>query len=118
MAPLARLRAALPPEGARRAASGRFAGIAFRELAAGIVVGLLAATAAAWVALSLVPRGERQDWRAAVVQYAELYNNETFAFPSPGASIEATQLSAVGTRLGADLTPERVSLPDLQFKVA
>ena len=52
MAPLARLRAALPPEGAPRAASGRFAGVAFRELAAGIVVGLLAATAA-WVSLAL-----------------------------------------------------------------
>jgi anti-sigma factor RsiW len=67
MAPLARLRAALPPEGAPRAASGRFAGIAFRELAAGIVVGLLAATAA-WVAL-----GERGDWSEAVVQNEELY---------------------------------------------
>src|SRR5271154_5054330 len=61
MAPVARLRAALPPAGAPRKASWRFAGIAFRELAAGIVVGLLAATAAAWVAL-----GEREDWRTAV----------------------------------------------------
>ena len=113
MAPLARLRATLPPEGAPRAASRRFAGIAFRELAAGIVVGLLAATAAAWLML-----GERGDWREAVVQYAELYTKETFAFPSPDASLEAQQLSAVGTRVGADLTPETVRLPDLQFKVA
>src|SRR5271169_5193276 len=112
MAPLARLRAALPPEGAPRAASRRFAGIAFRELAAGIVVGLLAA-AAAWVVL-----GERDDWRAAVVQYAELYTKETLAFPSPDVSLEAKQLSAVGTRVGADLTPESVRLPDLQFKIA
>ena len=113
MAPLARLCGALPPEGAPRAASRRFAGIAFRELAAGIVVGLLAATAAAWVAL-----GEREDWRAAVVHYAGLYTKETFAFPSPDPSLEAKQLSAVGTRVGADLTPESVRLPDLQFKVA
>jgi anti-sigma factor RsiW len=118
MAPLARLRAALPPEGAPRAAPRRFAGIAFRELAAGIVVGLLAATAAAWVALGVAPRGEQEDWRAAVVRYTELYTNETFAFPSPDASLEAEQLSAVGTRVGADLTPESVRLPDLQFKVA
>jgi anti-sigma factor RsiW len=117
MAPLARLRAALPPEGASRAASRRFAGIAFRELAAGIVVGLLAATAA-WVALGVAPRGEQEDWRAAVVRYTELYTNETFAFPSPDASLEAQQLSAVGTRVGADLTPESVRLPDLQFKLA
>jgi anti-sigma factor RsiW len=112
MAPVARLRAALPPEVAPRAASRRFAGIAFRELAAGIVVGLLATTAA-WVAL-----GGREDWREAVVHYAELYTKETFAFPSPGASLEAEQLSAVGARVGADLTPESVGLPDLQFKIA
>ena len=36
----------------------------------------------------------------------------------PDASLEAQQLSAVGTRVGADLTPESVRLPDLQFKVA
>ena len=113
IAPLARLRAALPSEGAPRAASRRFPGIAFRELAAGIVVGLLAATAAAWLVL-----GERGDWREAVVQYAELYTKDTFAFPSPDASLEAQQLSAVGTRVGTDLTPESVRLPDLQFKVA
>jgi anti-sigma factor RsiW len=112
MAPVARLREALPPEGAPRAASRRFVGIAFRELAAGIVVGLLVA-AAAWVAL-----GGREDWREAVVHYAELYTKGTFAFPSPDASLEAEQLRVVGARVGADLTPESVRLPDLQFKVA
>ena len=115
MAPLARLRAALPPDSSRPPSGA--AGIAFRELAAGIVVGLLAATAA-WVALGFAPWGEQEDWRAAVVRYTELYTNETFAFPSPDASLEAEQLSAVGTRVGADLTPESVRVPDLQFKVA
>src|SRR5271166_1767776 len=51
-APLARLRAALPPDGPVRQPSRRFGAVALRELAAGIVVGLLAAGAAAWVALS------------------------------------------------------------------
>src|SRR5260370_24632466 len=48
-APLHRLRAALPPESTLGAASRLFAGVAFRELAAGIVIGLVAAGAAAWV---------------------------------------------------------------------
>ena len=117
-APLPRLRAALAGQSAPRASSGQFAGIAFRELAAGFVIGLLAAGAAAWVALSLAPRGERDDWRQAVVQYMKLYTNETFAFPSPDASLEAQQLGFVGSRVGADLTPEGVALPGAQFKVA
>src|SRR5260370_33681614 len=45
-APLARLRAALPPPAAARAASGRFGRVALREVAAGFVGGLLAAGAA------------------------------------------------------------------------
>src|SRR5271169_6309513 len=62
-APIARLRAGLPLDGAARAPSGRFAGVALRELAAGIVIGLLAAGVAAWVALSLAPIEGKEDWR-------------------------------------------------------
>ncbi len=116
-APLHRLRAALPPEGARGAASRLFAGIAFRELAAGIVIGLVAA-GAAWVALSLAPQGEQEDWRSAVVEYTNLYTNETFAPLNPDASLQAKELDAVGARVGARLTPESVALPGLRFTVA
>src|SRR5271166_1447816 len=62
-APIARLRAGLPPEDNARAASGRFAGIALRELAAGIVIGLLAGGAAVWAALSIAPPQDEDDWR-------------------------------------------------------
>src|SRR5271154_664640 len=48
-APIQRLRAGLPPDSRAREPSRRFA---LRELAAGIVIGLLAAVAA-WAALSL-----------------------------------------------------------------
>ncbi len=47
-----------------------------------------------------------------------LYTNETFAFVSPDRQTEALELSAVGSRVGADLTPEKVALPGLDFKVA
>jgi anti-sigma factor RsiW len=66
-APIARLRAGLPADGSAPAPSRRFAGIALRELAAGIAIGLLMAGLAAWVALSLAPIKGKEDWRSAVV---------------------------------------------------
>ena len=99
-APLSRLRAALPPERPPRSAANRlFAGIALRELAAGIVIGLLAAGAAAWVALSLAPPSEQDDWRSAVSEYMELYTNETFSFANLDPSFQAKTLSC-GRRQG------------------
>jgi anti-sigma factor RsiW len=117
-APLHRLRAALEREVAPRAASRRFAGIGFRELAAGVVGFLLAAGAAAWIALSVAPREEQKDWRSAVAEYTDLFTNETFARPSPDAAQQAKLLSAVGARVGMRLTPETVALPGLRFITA
>ena len=78
-APLARLRAALPVDSALRQPR-----IVLRHLAAG-VIGILAAGAAAWVALSLGLLRERQDWRTAVVEYTNLYT--AFLSPSLAAMI-------------------------------
>jgi anti-sigma factor RsiW len=117
-APLARLRAMLPPDGPVRWPSGRPAGIALRELAAGIVIGLLAAGAAAWVALSFGLLGGREDWRTAVVEYTKLYTNETFSPLNPDAALQAIELSALGDKVGVNLTPENVALPGLRFTVA
>jgi anti-sigma factor RsiW len=117
-APLARLRAAVPLYGPIRAAAGRFAGIALRELAAGLVIGLLVAGLAVWAAHSFGPFNEREDWRSAVEEYANLYTNETFSPLNPDAALEATELSAVGAKVGANLTPQNVALPDLRFTVA
>jgi anti-sigma factor RsiW len=116
-APVARLRAAIPPETAVLRAPGRFAGMGFRELAAGFVLGLLAAGVAGWLAFGF-PGSDDDDWRAAVVDYMKLYTNDTFAFVSPDRQAGAFELSAVGKKVGADLTPESVTLPGLDFKVA
>jgi anti-sigma factor RsiW len=116
-APLARLRTALPAEEPHRQPSRRFSGIALRDLAAGII-GILAAGAAAWVALSLGLLRERQDWRTAVTDYTNMYSNETFSPLKPDAQLQALELSALGARLGANLTPENVALPGLRFTVA
>jgi anti-sigma factor RsiW len=117
-APLARMRQAIPPETAARRAPGRFAGLAFRELAAGFVIGLLAAGAAAWLTLGAPRSDEDSDWRAAVVDYMGLYTNETFASVDPDRETQARELSAVGKRVGANLTPDNAMMPGLDFKVA
>ena len=117
-APLARLRAALPPDGPVRQPSRRFGGIALRELAAGIVIGLVAAGAAAWVALSFGLLGEQEDWRTAVVQYMALYTNESFASLNPDPSLQALELKALSGQVGVELTPDKVALPGLRFTTA
>jgi anti-sigma factor RsiW len=117
-APLPRLRAALPRLSAPRTASRPFAGITLRELAACIVSFLLGAGAAAWIAMSVAPREEHEDWHAAVVGYTNLYTNETFSPLHPDAAQQAAELSAVGARVGAHLTPENLALPALRFTVA
>jgi anti-sigma factor RsiW len=117
-APLARLRAALPADEPPHQPSRRFSGLALRELAAGVVIGLLVAGATAWIALSFgtVPEGE--DWRSAVVEYTNLYTSETFSPLTPDAAQQTKELSAVRARVGGNLTPENVALPGLRFTTA
>ena len=117
-APLSRLRAAIPPEVVPRAAYWPFAGGTLRGLAAEFVIGILTAGAAAWVALSPASHEEREDWRAAVVEYMELYTNKTFAFDDIEPSIQAKKLNAFGRDVGTTLTPEDVAIPGLRLKTA
>ena len=117
-APLARLRAALPADEPPRQPSRRFSGIALRELAAGVVIGFLAAGVAAWAASGFGLFGGREDWRSAVTEYTNLYTNETFTPLNPDAALQAAELSAIGAKVGANLTPENVALPGLRFTTA
>src|SRR5271167_366159 len=117
-APLERLRAAIPGDGPVRQPPGRFAGNGLRQLAAGFAIGLVAAGAAAWIALSFGLLGEPDNWREAVAEYTNLYTNETFSPLNPDASLQAAELKAVGAKVGANLTPENVALPGLRFTAA
>ena len=117
-APLARLRAALTLEDAHRATFRGIARIGLREIAAGIGACLSAAGVGAWIALSLAPRGEEQDWLSAVEEYTNLYTDATFSSLKPDVSLQAKELAAVGEKVGANLTPESVALPGLRFTVA
>jgi anti-sigma factor RsiW len=114
-APLAQLRAALPAYEPLRQQPRRFVGIAVQELAAGVVIGLLAAGAVVWAASIFGPLGGKEDWRSAIAEYTYLYTNETFSPLNPDAAMQAAELSAVGARVGAHLTPENVALPGLRF---
>jgi len=117
-APVDRLRAALPALNTVRQPSWRLRGIALRELAAGVLIGLLAAGAAVWGASTFGLFDNNDDWRSAVADYTELYTNETFTPLNPDAALQAAELSAVGAKVGAALTPENVALPGLRFTTA
>jgi anti-sigma factor RsiW len=116
-APLERLRAAIPAD-ETVSAPRRFGAGGLRQLAAGVAIGLLAAGALAWVAANFGLLKERDDWRSAVVEYTNLYTNETFSPLNPDASLQAIELTALGAKVGANLTPENVALPGLRFTVA
>jgi anti-sigma factor RsiW len=117
-APLARLRTALPPDQPVRPRRMRFASIALRELAAGFVVGAIAAGAAIWAASSFGLLDGREDWRSAVAEYTHLYTNQTFSPLNPDAVQQTAELKVVGASVGANLTPENVALPGLRFTSA
>jgi anti-sigma factor RsiW len=116
-APLTRLRTALPGKDPIRRPR-RFAEIAFRELAAGLVIGVLAAGAAIWAASTFGLFEAREDWRTAIAEYTHLYTNETFGPLNPDPAQQAAELKAVGAMVGARLTPENTTLPDLRFASA
>jgi anti-sigma factor RsiW len=117
-APLPRLRAALPADRSVRPPSRRFAGIALRELAAGLVILLLAAGAAIWAASAFGLFGGREDSRSAVTEYTQLYTSETFSPLNPDAAQQAKELSAIRARVGGNLTPDTIALPSLRFAIA
>jgi anti-sigma factor RsiW len=117
-APLARLRTALPSDEPIRPWRTRVGRFALRELAAGLVVGALAAGAAIWAASAFGLFEGREDWRSAIAEYMHLYTNETFSPLSPDAAQQADELKAVGAMVGANITPENVALPGLRFTSA
>jgi anti-sigma factor RsiW len=117
-APLARLWTALPSDEPIRPWRTRVGRFALRELAAGLVVGALAAGAAIWAASAFGLFEGREDWRSAIAEYTHLYTNETFSPLSPDAAQQADELKAVGAMVGANITPENVALPGLRFTSA
>jgi anti-sigma factor RsiW len=109
-APVARLRAALPKP--TRVPTFHAARLA----ASFVVVALLSAALAAWVAVDI--RSAKEDFVSAVVDYMELYTPETFAGLAPDPTQEAQIVAKVGARLGVGVTPADLAAPGLAFKTA
>jgi anti-sigma factor RsiW len=120
-APLERLSASLAasdsfasPAGARPRAMtparlAIAAGLAIALFVVGFALGRLTGTEVA---------ESRENWHQAVVEYMSLYTAETFAGVPTDPAVQAANLNAVGPRIGVALTPERIAVPDLPFKLA
>ncbi len=61
---------------------------------------------------------ESEDWRRAVAQYLSLYTSDTLSILPDTSTAKQQELASVGSRLGLDLTPARVELPDLALRRA
>ena len=116
-APLTRLRAAIPAADADPFPRPKRTAFGWLELAAGIAIGLLLAGAALWIGFG-GSRPERETWRSAVIDYMELYSPDTFAFANPDSAVQTKQLQAVSAKVGVDLTPDKVAVPGLRYRIA
>ena len=122
-APVARLQALLagvegrPGEAARRPASRWLIAIAAAVIlfAAGGVLGFLLPRLVPGLA---PPQEEALNWRTMVAYYVSLYTPETFAGIPDDPVAHAIQLAAIGEKVGLELDPQKVALPDLSLKGA
>jgi anti-sigma factor RsiW len=57
-------------------------------------------------------------WRSVVADYVALYTNDTFAGIPDNDAIKSAGLAGVGSKIGLDLSLDKVRLPDLNLKGA
>ena len=118
-APLERLRAAIPADEPVSRRPGLFAGDGLRQLAAGVVIGLLAAGATACSRLSFGLLRQEDDWRYGRRRiYGPLHQRDLQSACTRTLPLQAIELSALGAKVGANLTPETIALPGLRFTAA
>lgn len=87
-------------------------------LAASVVAGIAVDRAVIGIGARFSGKDEGNEWRAVVAQYISLYTPETLAGPVPPADVQAAQLARLDGSLGLQLSPEQISLPDIDFKRA
>jgi anti-sigma factor RsiW len=118
VAPLDQLRTAIPKADVSTIVPRLLSGT-LHALAAGMAIGFLAAGIATWTVPRFLLRVEDgEDWRTAVVEYMELYTNETFAFDDSSLSSQEKKLKAIGEKLNLRLAPETLTISGLRFKSA
>ncbi|MEL6683889.1 MAG: hypothetical protein AAFN63_10795 [Pseudomonadota bacterium] len=80
-------------------------GMAWRQLAAVLVLGVGLGAGAIW----MHDRNAAPDWKLAVAQYQVLYVPQTLAIPAPDDATRQQQLSVVSDAIGVDLSPAGVA---------
>jgi len=125
-APLDRLRASLDvaeASGRRSRTIGEWVNLATRAVIASVAIvlflaGFLVGRFAPVWPLAQQEQPDRDDWLRAVARYMSLYTVDTFALSPADPTVQSAELGAVGAKVGAPLTPERVAVADLTFKRA
>jgi anti-sigma factor RsiW len=88
-------------------------------VAAGLAIALfLAGFAAGRLGGKEEAEEDHENWHQAVAEYMSLYTADTFAGAPTDPAVQAAGLNAVSLKIGTALTPERVALPNLPFKLA
>ncbi len=67
---------------------------------------------------SVIAHDESASWRRAVTQYLSLYTSETLSIIPDTADTKRQELASLGGRLGLDLDPTRVEMPNMTLKRA
>jgi anti-sigma factor RsiW len=121
-APLERLRASLAAASSPASPAGTSARVMTptrRVIASGFAIALfLAGFAAGRLGGTQEAAENHENWHQAVAEYMSLYTADTFAGAPSDPAVQAASLNAVGLKIGTALTPERVAVPNLPFKLA
>lgn len=86
-------------------------------LAASVVAGVFADRV--WLAATADEDHDADDsaaWRGVVAQYMALYTPDTLGSNQPGEEQQQAQLSALNSQLGLDLTPQKIAMPNIEFR--
>ncbi len=85
---------------------------------AGLVTAELAGTVFKTPSPIIADTSSSAPWRQAVAEYQALYTPEAVASISDNSEARRKELDTVGARLGLELSPEAISLANLEFKRA
>ena len=119
-APAERLSAMLASLAAKHAAVGQTSARSRTRTLAALAAALVifAAGAAAGYVWPILNPPEPPGWRQVVAEYQSLTTTETLAAISDNPAVVSEELAAIGGKLALDLSPEKLTLPNVALKRA
>ena len=121
-APADRLSAMLAELAAKHAATGRRSAQSrtrmFAALAAALVIFVVGTAAGNLLPVLWQKPAEPPGWRQVVAEYQSLTTAETLAAIPDNASHISQELAVIGTKLSLDLSPDKLTLPNVTMKRA